>query len=262
MQLRPLGNTNLMVSPIGLGTVKFGRNEQVKYPHPFEIPNDQTLQNLLSLAQDLGINLLDTAPAYGQSEERLGQLLKNKRHEWIIVTKTGEEFEQGNSYFNFTREHTYMSIERSLKRLNTDYLDLVLIHSDGNDIDIIQKTNIIETLAELKKKGMIRAYGMSTKTITGAKMAIEISDVIMTAYNMLEYQQEKTVIDYAEQYQKGVLIKKALSSGHINTNISLEEQFQFILKESAVSSIIIGTINPIHLKENIVAAKNAMKNIG
>ncbi len=88
--LRPLGRTDIKVSALGLGTVKIGRDEGVKYPQKFTIPDDSAVKNLFSLARELGINLIDTAPAYGNSEERLGQLLSH-RHEWVIVTKTGED---------------------------------------------------------------------------------------------------------------------------------------------------------------------------
>src|SRR5688572_21486728 len=134
---RRLGDTDILVSPIGLGTVKFGRNQQVKYSNAFDLPSDQSILALCEMAYDAGINLLDTAPAYGSSEERLGKLLKNQRQRWIISTKVGEEFIDGVSHFNFTTDAINKSIARSLKRLNTDYLDIVLIHSNGEDKKII-----------------------------------------------------------------------------------------------------------------------------
>ena len=81
MEKRQLGQTGIEMSVLGLGTVKFGRNEGVKYPESFDIPDDAALADLLSIAKDLGINTLDTAPAYGTSEERLGGLLKGQRIE-------------------------------------------------------------------------------------------------------------------------------------------------------------------------------------
>lgn len=257
MKLRQLGTTDLWVSPLGLGTVKFGRNQQVKYPAPFEIPDDKAVQRLLALARDLGINLLDTAPAYGHSEERLGRLLKQERKAWIVVTKTGEEFVDGNSTFDFSRQHTRLSVERSLRRLGTDYLDLVLIHSHGDDLAILQQTEIIAALTELKQAGYIRSFGMSTKTVPGGKLALELTDAAMITYHP-EYQTEKPVIEYAAQLQKGILIKKALASGHLHLDISLAERFQFILQPPAVSSVIIGTINPEHLKQNVAAVNAAL----
>ena len=100
MKLRALGSTGIDVSPLGLGTVKIGRNEQVKYPQGFEIPEDADVRELLAQAWDLGINFIDTAPAYGSSERRLGQLLPHA-DDWVIMTKVGEIFENGKSRFDF-----------------------------------------------------------------------------------------------------------------------------------------------------------------
>ena len=95
MKLRPLGSTGINVSPLGLGTVKLGRNQQVKYPQGFDIPDDAQVSELLALAWELGINFIDTAPAYGTSEQRLGQLLP-RADDWVIMTKVGEIFENGH----------------------------------------------------------------------------------------------------------------------------------------------------------------------
>ena len=84
---RPLGSTGLRVSPLGLGTVKLGRNTGVKYPNQFALPSDGQARELLALARDLGINLIDTAPAYGTSETRLGPLLQGQRQDWVVCTK-------------------------------------------------------------------------------------------------------------------------------------------------------------------------------
>lgn len=254
MQLRTLGNTELLVSPIGLGTVKFGRTTGVKYPKTFQLPTDKEIIHLLSFAQDLGVNVLDTAPAYGSSEERIGQLLKpTLRKNWVLLTKVGEEFEEGVSLFDFTPEHAAFSIKRSLSRLNTDYLDIVLVHSDGNDVFNIQHYGILEYLAELKKEGLIRSFGMSTKTVEGGKLALERSDLAMVTYNPI-HTEEQPVISYAEKLNKGILIKKALASGHLNTFMHpnpVQHSLDFIFKEPGVGSVIIGTLNPMHLEEAV-----------
>lgn len=250
MMKKPLGNTGLSVSQIGLGTVKFGRNQKINYPQHFELPSDKAILNLLSKTKELGINLLDTAPAYGTSEERLGTLLTD-REAWIICTKVGEEFNEGVSSFNFSAESVLSSIERSLKRLRTDYLDLVLVHSDGNDKKIIDETDIFATLGELKTKGLIRSFGMSTKTVEGGKLSVDLADTVMVTYNPI-HTEEQSVIEYAHQHGKGVLIKKALASGHLN-NIPSENPVKycmdFIFKQAGVNSVIIGTLNTHHLEQ-------------
>ena len=125
---RPLGSTGLRVSPLGLGTVKLGRDQGVKYPNGFTIPDDAAASALLRQARELGINLIDTAPAYGNSEERLGPLLRGQRHDWVIVSKVGEEFTGGQSLFDFSPAHARLSLERSLRRLQTEHIELLLVH--------------------------------------------------------------------------------------------------------------------------------------
>ncbi|MCK0154109.1 aldo/keto reductase [Alcanivorax sp. S6407] len=256
--IRPLGNTGLIVSALGLGTVKIGRDKGVKYPNGFTIPDDQAVTELLAQARDLDINLIDTAPAYGHSEVRLGQLLR-QRQDWIIVTKVGEEFDNdsGESHFDFSPEHVRTSVERSLKRLNTDYLDCVLIHSDGNDMAIIEQ-GTLEALNDLKKAGLIRATGMSTKTVAGGIATLEQADVAMVTFN-LQHDEEVPVIEHAAAHHKGILIKKAFASGHLADNIDdpVQESLNQILGTAGVGSIIAGTINPKHLQENVAKARLA-----
>src|SRR5580704_2526677 len=141
---RPLGRTGLTVSVLGLGTVKFGRNQKIRYP-TFELPSDEAICQLLEESRDLGINLLDTAPAYGIAEERLGELLGKERDHFVIVTKTGEEFANGVSAYDFSAAHTRESVERSLKRLKTDRLDCVLVHCPRNDVEVLSNMPVLET---------------------------------------------------------------------------------------------------------------------
>ncbi|MGH1404470.1 MAG: aldo/keto reductase [Alphaproteobacteria bacterium] len=247
MEKTELGQTGLRISPIGLGTVKFGRNQGVKYPQGFEIPDENFLADLLSQAKELGVNTLDTAPAYGQSEERLGRLLNGQRKDWVIVGKAGEEFENNESAYVFTPDHFKMSLERSLTRLNTDYIDILMIHSNGDDMTILQDDALIKTLHDFKDQGLVKAIGASTKTAKGGIKTLEIMDVVMSMYTH-DYTDEKPVLDYAEKHNKGVILKKVLSSGH-NNNIT--EAMRFAFSHPGVSGAIIGTITPKHLQQNI-----------
>jgi len=262
-QRNSIADTGISVSPIGLGTVKLGRDKAVKYPQGFTIPNDKQAADLLALCWDLGINLIDTAPAYGHSEARLGQLLKKQSHDWLIATKAGEYFDSvsGESRYDFRPESIISSVENSLKTLQREVLDIVLIHSDGNDIDVINKYGALQTLADLKQRGLIRATGMSTKTVEGGIKALQQADMAMVMHN-LEYQQERAVLEQAALDNKGIFIKKALGSGHLAKSSSdtdiVQANFDFIFAEAAVSSIIVGTINPTHLQDNVTKAALAL----
>ncbi len=257
MLKRALGSTGIDVSVLGLGSVKIGRNQQVKYPGGFELPDDKAVIELFELAQSLGINFIDTAPAYGTSEQRLGQLLPN-RHDWVIMTKVGEIFENTQSRFDFSFDYTINSVEQSLKTLKRDVLDVVLVHSDGNDMDIIHHEPVFEALESLKNKGLIKAYGMSSKTVEGGCWVVENCDVVMATAN-LDYDDERPVLELAEKLNKGVIIKKGLQSGHADRASGgggVDASFKHILSLPGVSSMIAGTINKRHLQDN-VATVNA-----
>lgn len=250
---RPLGSTGFEVSPLGLGTVKLGRDQGVKYPNGFTIPSDGEARLLLAQARELGINLIDTAPAYGRSEERLGPLLRGQRDQWVIVSKVGEEFEDGQSSFDFSAAHTRRSVERSLQRLETDRIELVLVHSDGNDLEILEQEEVYQTLAALKQEGKIRGYGLSGKTVAGGLKALEQGDCAMVTYNLNE-QAERPVLDYAAEHRKAILVKKALASGHICLAPGVDPvqaSFELLFAHPGVSSAIVGTINPLHLAHNV-----------
>ncbi len=272
-----LGKTDIRISRLGLGTVKLGRNQSVKYPESFELPSDVDTRQLLHCARDLGINLLDTAPAYGVSEERLGYLLRGERKEWVICTKAGEEFSRdyesdGSSNFDFEATALRKSVERSLRRLRTDYLDLVLIHSDGNDEYLIHHHQVLHTLSELKRAGWIRAFGMSTKTMEGGLICAQEADVVMTTFDPAQDDDRKLMQNCAT-HNAGVLLKKIFNSGHLLVNSPnadaqdnknrqdakpittlIEQQMKVIFAQSAVNSAIIGTLNCQHLRSNVQCA--------
>jgi aryl-alcohol dehydrogenase-like predicted oxidoreductase len=250
---RPLGRTGLEVSLLGLGTVKLGRNTDVKYPKAFALPDDRSAAALLEQARDLGINLIDTAPAYGSSESRLGKLLRAQREHWVLCTKTGEEYDPVHgSRFDFSPEHTRRSVERSLTRLRTDHLDVVLVHSDGND-ETILRGGTLEALSDLKAEGKVRATGFSGKTVAGGLAALASCDVVMLSLSATA-QAEVEVAAAAGRRGVGVLVKKALGSGHLAAAAGDPSTgLPWVAAQAGVCSIVIGTLNPTHLRANCAA---------
>ena len=246
IEKRTLGQTGFEVSELALGSVKFGRTEGLKYPHKFQIPDDKALRELLSAAKDLGINLLDTAPAYGESESRIGKLLTEEINSWVVSTKVGEEFDGNQSHFDFSPEAIEASVYRSMKRLGKESLDIVLVHSNGDDEAVLLRFGALEKLQDLKKRGLVRAVGVSYKTHLGAQIAIsQKADVIMATLNLSDTSHENSIYE-AHKANIGVLIKKPFDSGH-NANPS---SLQFVLSHEEVSSAVIGTTNIEHLEDN------------
>lgn len=248
--LRALGSTGLNVSPIGLGTVKFGRNTGVRYPSHFEIPDDRALTALLDRAEALGINLIDTAPAYGTSETRLGKLLAGRAHSFLISTKVGERFIDGESSFDFSDHGVRRSVHSSLRSLQLDYLDLVMIHCSDDDLDDLTRTDAVSSLSELKQAGVIGATGASVKTLEAGRVAIAELDVVMITYH-IDDTSMAALISEAQQKGKGVLVKKGLASGHAADPAAA---LRFALAPPAISAVIVGTINPDHLSQNVAAS--------
>ena len=168
----------------------------------------------------------------------------------------GEEFEGGESSFNFSPEHTRYSVERSLARLRCEVIDMVLVHSDGNDLQIIEQLGTLQALAELKQRGLIRAFGMSTKTVVGGLAAARESDAVMRTYNLAQ-REESVVLDECARLGRAALIKKAFASGHLAGDVQdpVRASLDLVLGHPGTTAAIIGTINPEHLASNVRTAR-------
>ena len=245
---RRLGRTGIEVSPIGFGAFKIGRNTGTRYPQEYELPDEHDVERILDGVLDLGINYVDTAPAYGVSEERLGRALVRRRDEIVLSTKVGETFQDGRSSYDFSGRAVRTSVERSLLRLRTECIDVVFIHSDGDDLRILRETDAVEALAALRDDGLVRAIGMSTKTVEGARAAMAWSDVLMVEYH-LQDRSHAEVIAEAARADIGIVIKKGLASGHL----APAEAIRFVLATEGVGSLVVGSLNLEHLRENVSA---------
>jgi len=245
MKCKLIHSTDIAVSQLGLGTVKFGRNQQVKYPSQFDLPSDDEIMTLLDMAQELGINFIDTAPAYGISEERLGKLLGSRRDDWVIMSKAGEDFHDSQSHFDFSPCAINESVERTLLRLRTNRVECLLLHSSGEDLEILDHSGAVETLFNLKEQGLVRSIGISTKTVEGGLRAIEL-------------------VDAAEKSGTSVFLKKTFGSGWLgDENASADpvaEALGFVFSHPATTSAVVGTINPKHLRENCETLERVQPN--
>lgn len=284
MNYRKLGRTGLSVSEIGFGALEVGRDwplwrgGEPDSVRPAEAEGIYTIHEAI----DLGVNFFDTAPAYLHSEALLGRALEGARRDKVILaTKCGEWFDGNASQYNYSYDETEKFIEQSLRQLRTDRIDLLQIHS-GN-VDVVRRG---ETLAAMKKaqiSGKIRFLGISVDAEDAALAAIENGsyDCIQLSYNLLSRSMEKNVIPKAEERNLGLIVKDSLAAGRLTTKFALlsdekqkaqiskiaertekirlnlaEYAIHFVLANNAVSTVIIGTKSPSHLRENIKSASD------
>jgi aryl-alcohol dehydrogenase-like predicted oxidoreductase len=239
-----------VVSPIALGTTKLGRNTDVKYPKRFALPSDKQVHDLLQSCLSLDVNLIDTAPAYGDSEQRLGPFVAANRDRLVICTKCGEQYRSGASIYDFSATAITASIEQSLRRLKTDYVDIVLLHSNGQDVELLTQTDALQALAHLKKAGKTRAAGISAKTAAGIIEASRTLDVVMAPFSRTDSSLAEALKE-AHDRGLGVLAIKGLSSGHLEARPAIE----FVLSQPFIDALVLGTITPAHLSEAVVVVE-------
>lgn len=240
------------VSALGLGTVKFGRNTAVKYPQPFALPKDAEIVELLATAKALGINLLDTAPAYGRSEERIGEAIEGERERWVLSTKVGEEFADGASRFDFSGDQVLRSVARSLRRLRTDMLDIVLVHSDGRPVAALEAAGAFAALRRLQREGVVRCVGFSGKGASDGRTALPLADVLMCTVHDGDRGQAPLAAA-AGAAGVGVLVKKPMASGNRADPAALGR----IVRLPGVTAAITGTLRADHLAANAAAVAAA-----
>jgi aryl-alcohol dehydrogenase-like predicted oxidoreductase len=213
MQYRALGKTGIKVSPYCLGAMMFGTLGNADHDDSIRI---------IHRALDAGINLIDTADAYsrGESEEIVGKALKGRRDDIVLATKAhlpmGDDPNQrGNSRRWLTRE-----LEASLRRLQTDHVDLYQLHRPSPDIDIEET---LSALTDLMRAGKVRAIGSSTFPASEIVEAQWVSErrglarfrTEQPPYSILNRGIEREVLPVCERYGMGVMVWSPLAMGQL-----------------------------------------------
>ncbi|MEK4190208.1 aldo/keto reductase [Paenibacillus sp. FSL L8-0494] len=222
-----LGKTNLQVLPLGLGANAVGGHNL------FPGLNDETGRNIVRSALDHGINFIDSAFIYGpgRSEELIGEVLKERgvRDNVVIATKgahviTGDKITLDNSPA-FLRQ----SVEDSLKRLQTDYIDLYYIHFPDENTP---KDEAVGELKKLKDEGKIRAIGVSNFSIDQLKEANKDGhvDVLQSHYNLLHRDAEQDLLPYTQEHGISFVPYFPLASGLLGGKYKQGDTFSDIRK--------------------------------
>ncbi|MBL9118400.1 MAG: aldo/keto reductase [Phycisphaerae bacterium] len=253
MTSRRIGARGPLVSPIGFGAFKIGRNEGIKYERGYDLPSERAAIDLVRAVCESGVTLLDTAPAYGLSEERVGLAIAGLRSPVVLSTKVGETFEAGRSHFDFSLAGIESSIARSLGRLGVARIDLLFLHSDGNDLAILDDGEATRVMRKLRERGTIGLMGFSGKSVEGHRQAIrEGFDVLMVEYHPLDVSQ-RPALEEAAARGVGVLVKKPLAAGRL----APADAIPFALAAPAVASAVIGSLSAANIAECVrVASTN------
>lgn len=212
-----LGKTGLCVSPICIGAWQLGGPlffDGKPDGHP-----DPGKENVLRMIRELGergINFIDTAEQYsnGESERRVGQALSGRRDQWVISTKFGYRVAPDGGREDDSSPPTIMpSLEGSLERLNTDYIDIYLFHCAPKVEDLDESRNILE---KAKKSGKIRFYGISTNNLNLIRKLHEHSmlDVLQYHTNILEPNTD--IREFVCQYNIGAQVRGVMAQGRLS----------------------------------------------
>lgn len=212
MNRRRLGRTGIQVSEISLGTVELGLDYGIPVEGEERLPSRAAAERLLNSALDLGCNLIDTARAYGASEEIIGSALKSRRHEYTLATKVLHHEEAGLSGAAL-RQAIERSVADSLRALQTDVADIVHVHSAT--VEVIRRGELVEILENLRQQGYLRFIGATTYSETAAMATLEDGrfDCLQIAYNLLDRSPEETVLPLARKHDIGIIVRSVLLKG-------------------------------------------------
>lgn len=275
METKRLGKIELEVGRLGVGLSEVGFN--------LEMTDVDQARDVINLALDSGVNFLDTAACYGISEELLGMVASERRDEFVLATKAGHYLPRGEGE-DWTYDLIISSIDRSLERMKTDYVDLVQLHSCT--VEVLERGDVIRALQDAKAAGKTRFVGYSGDN-ENAKWAVTsgLFDTLQTSFNLVDQSARtnlfadvetkdmgliikrpignavwgavadpvpyKHIPEYAAEYfrRAGVMSKEGPLADNPNDRIRLALGFTFAHPEVDVT--IVGTQRPHHMRSNL-----------
>jgi aryl-alcohol dehydrogenase-like predicted oxidoreductase len=269
---RQLGRTGLPVTMLGYGAM-----ELRGAPRGRDVTDAQA-ETILHAVLDAGINYIDTSIDYGVSEERIGRYISDRRSEYYLASKCGcvvgaAPAPRGErSPHVFTRDNILAGVEQSLRRMRTDYLDVVQFHSSPSR-KTLEEDGALETVLELKRAGTIRFIGMSgTLPHLSDHIAMGVFDVFQIPYSAVEREHE-ALVTAAATAGAGIVIRGGAAKGaptegkqagvqwdrwrkvHLDDLLAGISPMEFILRftftHPDLHTNIVGTIDPAHLRHNV-----------
>jgi aryl-alcohol dehydrogenase-like predicted oxidoreductase len=271
---RQLGRTGLQVTMLGYGAM-----ELRGAPRARDISEAQA-ETILGAVLDSGINYIDTSIDYGLSEERIGRYIAHRRDEYYLASKCGclvgaSPAPRGErSPHVFTRDNIIAGVEQSLRRMKTDYLDLVQFHISPSR-QTLEENGALDALLELQAAGKVRFIGMSgTLPNLREHIAMGMFDVFQIPYSAVEREHEDA-ISRATEAGAGIVIRGGAAKGAPSEGKQTGPQWdrwqraqlddllddmtpvafvlRFTFSHPHMHTTIVGTVNPAHLQANLAA---------
>ncbi len=250
MKYRLLGRTKLKVSVIGFGGIKL---PQISF---------EEADKILNRALDLGVNFIDTARVYGDSEAKIGEALHSRREEFILSSRS----------LSRDRDGLLKDLETSMKTLKTDYIDLYQLHgvNDAATLDkVLAPGGALEGLKIARQKGLIGFVGITMHfDLEAMKKAIRTNefDMIMLAYSPLDHEgvEREGILKLADEYEMGIVIMKSLLGGQLvlpETAAGLRREdplvrlsLKFVISNPYVDTVIPGIMKMNEIEEDVRVA--------
>ena len=253
-----LGRTGLEVTRLGYGAA---------HNRPM---TDYEARAVHAAVLESGINFIDTSDDYGNSEELIGKYLSHRRSEIVLATKCG--MQSGGVGHLWTRENILRTLEQSLRRLNTDYVDVMQLHNAT--VEECERGGLVDGLEEMRRQGKVRWIGTSTTTPhLPTFLGWGVFDAFQIPYSALEREHEDWITESAEA-GVGIIIRGGVARGERGEGTGREDRWRSFeqaglddLREEGESrsslllrytlthphsdTIIVGTTNPVHVAENV-----------
>jgi len=277
---RTLGQTGPNVTQLGYGSMG------LRGPKTWgvRVVGEADAERVLNTVLDLGINFIDTAPDYGLSEERIGRFLGHRRQEFVLAAKCGCDYRQADDHLEmahtWTKEVIQRNLELSLKRLQTDFIDVYQFH--GGTAETLQKNGLIDLLQSFRDQGVIRQIGISSSLPElPALIDLNLFDTFQIPYSCLA-PEHGDLMQQAAARGAGVIVRGGIAHGgpdaeiqraalnEVWTTARLDELLpdgvnraelilRYTLTHPACHTAIVGTCNLQHLQENVnVAAQGGL----
>jgi aryl-alcohol dehydrogenase-like predicted oxidoreductase len=262
-----LGRTGLEVSRIALGGYPFGGVNLAQGWDPWSEDGRKTAVATINRALDLGVNYIDTAPAYGagNSETLIGEVMRTRRDESVLATMVG--------WSGLDEKAVRDSVHASLQRLQTDHLDLVQFHGGmytQEEFDHIITGGPLDALLELQAGGEVRFIGLTAEEPWTARpfLARPEFDVVQLAYNLIYQAAARHVLDEARAIDAGVVTMRTMTSGIFQRTAKLlapewqqardiyEVSLKFVLSDSRVHAAIVGMRWPAEVERNVALVES------